>query len=385
MILSVPDGYPLFIKAKLDRPTWAEIDTSALKSNIRSLRRHVAPSARFLAVVKAEAYGHGALGVAGAALEEGAWGFGVATPYEGQLLRAARVETPIIILSPTFPQQAEDVLKNRLTPAVTSLETAAALSASAPGPQEIHVKVNTGMNRSGISCEEAPDFIRAVSALPNIIVAGVFSHFAGADDPDRHPAYDQFDRFEALLRRLGDAGLRPPIAHIANSAALIDMPETSLDMVRAGLAMYGMYPSSFVSRSVKLAPVLGWKTRIVETRRLAPGDAVSYSGTWIAPRPTTVALLPVGYADGYRRALSNRGAVLIGGRRCPVAGRVCMDLTVVDVGDAEVKPGDEAVLIGRQGTEEITADEMAGWIGTNNYEVTTQVSYRVPRRLKCDE
>jgi alanine racemase len=384
MIRSAPEGYPQFLRAKVDRPTWAEIDPHAIQSNIRALRRPLDPRVRFMAVVKAEAYGHGALGVAAAALEAGADCFGVATPYEGQLLRAAQIEAPIIILSPTLPSQAPAIVEHGLIPSVTSLETARALAAqttSGAAPIRIHVKVNTGMNRSGVESEDAVEFLRALREIGGIETEGVFSHLYGADDPDRAPAYAQFEEFESLLRELRALDLRPPIAHIANSAAIIDMPEMRLDMVRAGLSMYGMYPSDFVSRRIKLKPALTWKSRVVETRRVKAGKPVSYSATWVAERDTNVALMPVGYADGFRRALSNRGEVLIRGRRCRVAGRVCMDLTVLDCGDEPVAIGDEIVLIGRQGGESIPAEEMAEKLGTNNYEVTTQITYRVPRRL----
>jgi alanine racemase len=383
MIPSSPDGFPGFLRAKIDRPTWVEVDAQAIQANIRSLRRPLDPRVRFMAVVKAEAYGHGALGVATSALGAGADCFGVATPYEGQLLRAAKIDSPIIILSPTLPVQAPAIVENRLVPSITSLETARAIAQLAPAgdPVPVHVKVNTGMNRSGVEREDAVEFLRALRAVDGIEIEGIFSHFYGADDPDRAPAYAQFEKFDALLRELRTLGLRPPIAHISNSAAIIDMPEMSLDMVRAGLAIYGMYPSDFVSRRIKLAPALVWKSRVVETRRIEAGEPVSYSATWIAERSTTVALMPVGYADGFRRALSNRGEVLIRGRRCRVAGRVCMDLTVLDCGDEPVEIGDEIVLIGRQGDDEISAERMAETLGTNNYEVTTQITYRVSRRL----
>jgi alanine racemase len=365
------------IRSKVERPTWVEIDHAAIAANIGALRKNVAATARFMAVVKAEAYGHGAIGVARSALEAGAERLGVATPYEGRLLRRAGIEVPIQVLSPILAHQAEEVAADGLIPSVTSIETARALAGRGA---KIHVKVNTGMNRSGIALAEAPGFLRALQAIKGLEVEGIFSHYAGADDPDRRGAYDQFERFEALLRELRGLGLRPPIAHIANSAAIIDMPETALDMVRAGIAMYGLYPSDDVSRLVRLRPALAWKTRVVEARRLARGEAVSYNGTWIAPEDGCwTALLPVGYADGLRRGLSNRGEVLVGGRRRTIAGRVCMDLTVVDCGDAEPAIGEEVVLIGHQGDEELTADAMAKLLGTNNYEVTTQITYRVPR------
>lgn len=367
---------PSFIKAKTDRPTWAEVDADAIAANVRALDRHLEHRARMMAVVKAEAYGHGALGAARTALDAGASCLGVATPYEGQLLRAAGIDVPIVLLSPTLPSQAPEIMRYRLTPAVTSLDMIRALADSGAS---VHVKVNTGMNRSGLMPADVPAFLREALLIPGVGIEGIFSHLAGADEPDRHGAYDQFDRFDGLLRTLKDQGLRPPVAHIANSAAVLDMPEMALDLVRPGLALYGMYPSTYVGRRVALRPALSWKTRLVEKRRLSTGEAVSYAGTWTAPRPTWTALMPVGYADGLRRALSNKGEVLLGGRRCPIIGRVCMDLTVIDCGDQEPHVGDEIVILGEQKGAVISAEDMASWLGTNNYEVTTQITYRVPR------
>ncbi len=374
--LELPSGTASFIKAKTDRPAWVEIDAGAIGANVRAIRKQIPAACALMAVVKAEAYGHGAIGAAKAALDAGASCLGVATPYEGQLLRASGIDLPIVVLSPTLPRQAPEIIRYRLTPSVTGMEMVRALADSGT---RVHLKVNTGMNRSGLPIAEAPAFLRAASTVPGVSVDGVFSHLAGADEPDRHPAYDQFDRFDALLRTLGDQKLRPRVAHIANSAAVLDMPEMALDLVRPGLALYGMYPSEYVGRRIALRPALSWKTRVVEKRRLAAGEPVSYAGTWTAAHPTWTALLPVGYADGLRRALSNRGQVLIGGRRAPIAGRVCMDLTVIDCGEYEPAIGEEVVLIGTQGEDAIRAEEMAGWLGTNNYEVTTQITYRVPR------
>lgn len=367
-------SFPL--NPRSERETWAEIDLSAHAANIRALRARIPATCRFMSVVKANAYGHGAASIARNALSNGAAYLGVATPLEGALLRAAGIEAPIVVLSPTSTEQVEIIVRNRLMPAVSSIAMVKALERT---DTKVHVKVNTGMNRSGIEPGEVEPFLRAIAAMDGVEAEGIFSHLAGADEPNRHSAYDQFDRFVGVLRAIEAAGLRPRIAHIANSAAILDMPEMALDMVRAGIAQYGLFPSNHVSRIAKLKPVLTWKASVVECRRLKAGDAVSYAGTFVAEKPTTIALLTIGYADGYRRALSNKGQVLLKGKRCPVAGRVCMDLTVVDCGDLEVKCGDEAVLIGRQGDDAISADEMATWLGTINYEVTTQITERVPR------
>lgn len=343
------------------RPTWAEIDLSAIKSNIAALRKNV-PNSKFMAVVKADAYGHGAIAVARAADADY---LGVATPTEGAELRDAGIDRPIVVLSPIVADQITEMRAANLIPSVTSLEIGKAFD-------RVHVKVNSGMNRSGVSLSDAVEFIRALGSR----VEGVFTHLAGADDVDRTSAYDQFDRFELLLRDLRAVGIRPPIAHICNTAAILDMPEMALDMVRAGIGIYGLYPSRFVGRRVKLTPALKWKTKVLETRRIEAGERVSYNGTFVAERATNIALLPVGYADGYRRALSNRGEVMIRGRRAKIAGRVCMDLIVVDCGELKPEIGEEVILLG----DDLTADEMAEWLGTNNYEIVTQISRRVPRR-----
>lgn len=366
----------LTAEAHLERATWLEIDADALEHNIAVWRRLI--RSRFMAVIKGNAYGHGAMGVARFCEQGGVDWFGVATPCEGENLRAVGIEKPILVLSPTVPAQAGSLVAGRMSCAVTTIEMVRALEGTGAG---VHLKVNTGMNRSGLEPEDVPGFLRAARSVPGVRIEGIFSHFHSADAIDRLSAYRQFEVFTRLLRGLEEEGLRPPLAHIANSAAAIDMPETALDMVRIGIGLYGLYPSENVSRHPNVRPILSWKARVVEVRRLKPGDAVSYGATFVAERPTTVALLPVGYADGFRRILSNKADVLIRGRRCRVAGRVCMDLTVIDCGDLPVEIGDEAVLIGRQGEEEITAEEMAGWQNTINYEVVTQIRERVPRRI----
>lgn len=358
------------------RETWVEIDLAAFKQNVGELKRYLDKNCLFLAAVKANGYGHGDIAVSVAALEAGADVLGVATVEEGIRLRDAGISAPILVMSPTLPAHAPAILAHDLKAAVTDMEMVRRLG----GKQaQVHLKVNTGMNRSGIAVEDVPDFLSRTKGEGGVEVEGIFTHLACADSPDRHDAYDQFDRFSELLRKLIEMDLRPPIAHIANSAALLDMPEMALDMVRPGISLYGLYPSAYVSRRERIKPVLSWKARVVETRRIEAGEKVSYGYTWIAERPTNIALLPVGYGDGFRRGLSNRGAVLIGGRRCPVAGRVCMDLSVVDCGDLPVEVGDEAVIIGTQGDDAVTADEMAELLDTINYEITTQITERVPR------
>ncbi|MBL4888954.1 MAG: alanine racemase [Candidatus Lindowbacteria bacterium] len=364
------------LSAQSERATWAEVSLKNIRSNYSCLKKSLKKDCKLMAIVKANAYGHGAGSVSKALEEEGVDFLGVAAPFEGALLRAAGVQVPIVVLSPTSPEQAEIIAGNNLIPAISSIEMALALDGRRV---KAHVKVNTGMNRCGVEPEKISEFLTDIASKTDLQIEGIFSQLAGADDIDRNGAYNQFDIFESLLRELRSKNLRPPIAHISNSAAVLDMPEMNLDLVRTGLSLYGMYPSEFVSRSLNLAPVLSWKAKVVETRELQPGESVSYGSTYTATKPTRVALLPVGYADGYRRSLSNRAEVLIRGERCKVAGKVCMDLTVVECGEMDVHSGDEVVLIGSQGEDSISIEEMAAWLDTINYEVTTQITERVPR------
>lgn len=360
-----------------------EVDLAAVRANVAALRRQTSRAARLLAVVKADAYGHGAVPVAGAALEAGADGLGVFTPVEATALRAGGIGAPVLVLGRTDPADAALLASTGAAAAVFDAESAAALAAAARArgrPVAVHIKVDTGMTRAGVGLRDAPAFLDHIRGLGGLEIDGIFSHLAGADAADRTSAYDQYERFLDLLDGLAAVGRRPPTAHIANSAALIDCPEMALEMVRPGIAIYGLAASAHVSRAPRLTPALSWLAPVLHVRRVPAGAAVGYGGTFVAPRETTIAVLGVGYADGYRRALSNRGAVLLGGRRCAVAGRVSMDMIAVDVGDAPVAVGDEAVLIGRQGGEEITADEMARLLETITYEITCGIATRVPRR-----
>lgn len=332
--------------------------------------------------MKADAYGHGMLPVARAALEAGADSLGVFCVGEAVALRAGGIDAPALILGRVDPAEADSAVGTGAGAAVFDAESARALDAAGRRHGRrvrVHVKVDTGMSRLGVAVGDAPAFVEFARGLGGLEVEGIFTHLASADAADRTSAYDQFERFIDLLDGLEAAGLRPPIAHIANSAALIDCPEMALEMVRLGIAIYGIRPSAHVSRIPRLFPALAWKARVIAVRRVAPGTSVGYGGRWTADRPATIATLGVGYADGYRRALSNRGVVLLGGRRCPVAGTVSMDMTGVDAGDLDVRVGDVAILIGRDGDEEVTADEAAEAAGTIAYEILSGIAPRVPR------
>jgi alanine racemase len=362
----------------LGRPVWADIDLDALAHNIRELKRR-AGSAQLMAVVKANAYGHGAIAVARAALAAGADRLGVICLDEGEELRRAGITAPILIMGFTPVSQAERVVDLSLTPTVSSQQMALALSRFAVEKSvtvTIHLKVETGLNRYGLPPEQLLPLAESLRQLPGLDVEGLFTHFATGDAADKSYVRLQFQRFTQVADKLPWIRMR----HAANTANLIDMPELALDMVRPGIGIYGCYPSPHVQRSVDLRPVLSLKSRVARLRRLEPGESVSYGCTWTAARPSVVALVMCGYGDGLRRDLSNKGNVLIRGRRAPIIGRIAMDMCITDVTDIPyVALDDEVVIIGRQRDDEIPAEEVAALCGTINYEILTGISARVPR------
>jgi alanine racemase len=381
----------------LDNPiTWAEINLEAYAHNIRELKRITRPPARLMAVVKANGYGHGAVEVAREALQNGAQYLGVARINEAIPLRQAGLEVPILIFGYSPPDLAPVLMDYELTQTVYSLSTASALSEQATRKGEkinIHLKVDSGMGRLGFLLETTNGNphdnaaqnpvreIEAITRLPGLTVEGIFTHFATADSADKSYADLQLDRFMDLLNRLQKEGLEPPLRHAANSGALIDMPGSHLDMVRPGIATYGLHPSNEVNkRIVDLKPVMTLKSKIIYLKRVAPGFNISYGITFQTKNHTTIATVPVGYADGFNRLLSSRGHMLVHGRRAPIVGRVCMDLTMLDVGGiSEVALEDEVVVLGKQGNESVTADEIAASLDTINYEVVSTITARVPR------
>lgn len=350
----------------------------ALADNVRLLKSR-ANGAALLAVVKANAYGHGAVAVARAALAAGADRLGVICVDEGEQLRRAGITEPILVMGHTSAGEAQRLADLSLTPSVVSSEVALALArvASERGIEmPVHLKVDTGLNRYGLPPSEAADLGRRLRDLGGIQTEGLFTHFASADEGDKSYTVEQHKLFLAVAEQLDWV----PIRHVANTATLLDMPDMSLEMVRPGLGIYGCYPSTHVKRSLSLRPVLSLKGRIARLTSLAPGESVSYGRTWRASRPSLIGLLMCGYADGLPRALSNRGSVLVRGRRAPIVGRVCMDMCMVDVSDIpDVALDDEVVIIGRQGEEEISADEVAELCGTISYEILCGISARVPR------
>ncbi|BAF58841.1 alanine racemase [Pelotomaculum thermopropionicum SI] len=366
-------------------PVWAEINLRAIAHNIREIRRVTEPGAKVMAVVKANAYGHGAEEVSQTALAGGAEWLGVARVAEGVSLRQAGIEAPVLVLGYTTPEQAADVIRHNLSQTVYTRNAALFLAEAAAREGKrarVHFKVDTGMGRIGwLAGPGAVREILELARLPQLEVEGIFTHFAAADAADKRYTLEQFQKFIEMIDELQKNGLEFPLRHAANSAAIMELPGTHLDMVRAGIILYGLYPSDEVDRRrIDLRPAMSLKARVAHVKEVPAGFKVSYGCTYTTGRPGVIATLPLGYADGYSRLLSSKGEALIHGRRAPVVGRVCMDQVMVDVsGIPGVKAGDEAVLIGRQGGETISADEVAAKLGTINYEVTCMVSGRVPR------
>ncbi|MFZ1770677.1 MAG: alanine racemase [Caldilinea sp.] len=370
------------------RTTWIEVSRGALTHNLHLLRGRLAPSTQLMAVVKANAYGHGAAETARILQTAGADRFAVATLSEAVELRQAGIERPILVLGYTPAWHSELALAYAITLTVFELETAAAMHAVARDSGRhipVHVKVNTGMNRLGVRPAEAPALLTALTALDGLAVEGIFTHFATSDEMDRSHAEAQFACFRELLETLASVGLRPSLAHAANTAALLTMPHTHLDLVRTGIALYGLDPDrEQCVLPVGFRPALAWKAIVTHVSDLKPGEAVSYGREFIASRALRTAIIPVGYADGFPRRPQTWSSVLIHGQAAPILGRVCMDQTVVDVTDIEaqtgpVAQGDEVILIGVQGAASISAEAASVRVGTNNYDIVSRILARVPR------
>ncbi|HVC33388.1 MAG TPA: alanine racemase, partial [Chloroflexota bacterium] len=371
-----------------ERPTWVEIDHRAIGDNVSRLKEIARPAA-LMAVLKADAYGHGAVAVARTALVRRADYLATACLSEAISLRAHGIAAPILILGFTPPWQAPEVVRHDLTATVYSTEIVHHLSREALAQgrtAKVHVKVDTGMGRLGLLPAEVPDFVAAIRALPGIDLEGIFTHFACADAPDLEPTLAQLRRFNAVLAKLEESGCRPRYVHAANSAATLRFPEALFTMVRSGIAMYGQDPSEHVRCPVGFRPALTFKTLVAQVKELPTGSPISYGATFVTGRASRIAVLPVGYGDGFRRGPANWGEVLVRSRRVPIVGVVCMDMTMVDVTDVPgVRAGDEVVLIGRQGEEEISVADVARRLGTIPYEVITQILARVPREATPGE
>jgi alanine racemase len=354
------------------RGTWVEVDLGAIRHNAVALKP---ADAELMAVVKADAYGHGDVEVATAALEAGATWLGVALVEEGLALRRAGVEAPILLMSEPPPGSEAVALAHRLTPTIASEPGLQRLVAVARGAIAVHVKLDTGMHRIGIwPPSEAPAFVARVAAA-GLDVEGLWTHFARSEDDD-DTTRRQLERFRDAVDGVRRAGVDPRILHAANSAAVLRHPESHLDLVRPGIALYGIEPAPGLGAGRDLRPALSWRSTVTATRRLAAGEGVSYGHRYVLERDAWIATAPVGYADGFPRAASSRAEVCVGDRRCRVAGTVTMDQLMVDCGDVEPAPGDEVTIVGGGGP---TAAELAGHADTIAYEIVTRIGPRVPR------
>ena len=364
-------------------PTSASVDLTALAQNVAHVRR-LAPHAEMLAVVKANAYGHGAVEITRALQQLAVHRFGVATVDEGIALRQAGIRDAIVVLGATLPAQFSDLAAHRLTPVLYRADLVQAFAAvvePSAAPYPVHIKIETGMGRLGVLPHELPDLLSKPEFRAPLRLEGLMTHLADADNQHVGHTEDQLARFQQVLHLVQEHGLAIPLIHVANSAGIIKFPTSQHSLVRPGIMLYGYHTLPNDSTNPELQPILTWKTTIAHMHTIAAGGGVSYNRTFIASRQTRVAVLPVGYADGYNRLLSNRGQVLIGGQRVPVIGRVCMDMTMVDVTDVRsANIGDEAILIGQQGSERITAADLAAWQQTIPYEILCAIGPRVPRR-----
>jgi alanine racemase len=360
------------------RPLWAEIDLDALAYNVRTLATQAAP-AQLCAVIKANAYGHGAVAVAMAALEAGASSLAVVCVDEGEELRRAGIDAPVLILGFSPAAEAEKVVDLHLTPTVCSMQSALALSRFATErgvTQKLHIELESGLNRYGLPRDTLVAFAESLRDLPGIEVEGLYTHFAAAEEGDQ-----TFTRAQhALLLEASRQLPWIPVRHSSPTAGILSAPEMALDMVRAGIGIYGYHPAPGCGDGIELRPVLALKSRIARVVDVEAGDTVGYGRAWEARGPSKIALVMCGYADGFRRALSGRAQVLVRGRRAPVAGRIAMDMCMIDVSDVPgVAPDDEVVIMGTQGDERIDADELASLAGTISWEILAGISARVPR------
>lgn len=368
------------------RPTWADIDLDAIRHNIEELNR-LTGSSEVCAVVKADGYGHGALASARAAIEAGATWMAVATVEEGKDLRASGVRVPVLLLSEPSPMEMIEVVDAGLTPTVYSGEGLAAAEAAASHRKitlNVQVKINTGMNRVGVDPVDVVLLAQAIADKPSVRLQGLWTHCAVADEPEDPFTDQQLDRFDAAVAAVRAAGHEVEMVHAANSAAALAFPRSHYDMVRIGIASYGIAPDEVLSDVVQLRPAMTIRSAVAMVRTVQAGDRLSYGLRWQASETTTIATIPIGYADGIRRRTSQVGGqVLIGGERRPMVGTVTMDQLMVDCGpDSKVKAGDEVILLGSQGDEQITANEIGGWLDTIGYEVVCDVESRVPRRYR---
>jgi alanine racemase len=365
------------------RPAFLEIDLENVKYNVKNIRKKLGDKVEFLAVVKADAYGHGAFEVSKIALENGADLLGVAILEEGIELREKGIKAPILILYPEFVGREKEILEYDLESTITDFDFAQNLSREATNQKKtanVYLKVDTGMGRYGLAPNEAYQFIKKIRDLDNIKIKGILSQLSSAEEKEDEFTFQQLSSFKKVLIQLEDFNRGFLNKSIANSSAVLNLPESYFNQVRVGLLMYGIYPSPEVSKSIQVKPALSFKSKILFLKQVEKGTPIGYGRGYITQRRTKVATIPLGYADGFGRLLSNKACVLVCGKRTKVIGKVCMDAFMADVTDIpEVKAGDELVLIGKQGDQEITVDEFAEWNQTINYEIITRMGKRLPK------
>lgn len=366
---------------------WAEVDLDAIRENMVHMKENIAENTKILAVIKTDGYGHGGVPIA-KMLEQldFMFGYAAATYEEAHVLREAGVKKPILILGYTFPYCYEELIREEIRPAVyrrDTVEELAAAAAKAGQKAKVHIKVDTGMGRIGITPdEEGIEFVRFLMEHPELEVEGIFTHFAKSDEADKTSANHQLELFQNFIDKIQtELGITIPVKHCSNSAAILEMPQANMDMVRAGITTYGLYPSEEVSKDiVPLRAAMSLYSHIVYCKTIHAGQSVSYGGLFTAQKDTRVATIPVGYGDGYPRSLSGRGYVLIHGKRAPILGRVCMDQFMVDISEIpEAMDGDKVTLLGMDGTERITAEELGELSGRFNYEFVCDLGKRIPR------
>lgn len=362
----------------------AQIDLSAVRKNIEAIRASVRPESKLMVVLKADGYGHGAVPIA-RRIDDIADAYGMAIVEEAVELRENGITKPILVLGYTASHLYDKVIRYDITQTIFQYETAYELNEAAKKAGKkvkIHIKLDTGMSRIGFATtQESIEEIVKISKLSNLCMEGVFTHFAKADEIDKEATRLQYGRFMEMITRLEQRGISFSIRHVSNTAAIIDLPEYNLDMVRCGIGTYGMYPSVDVQKNrVVLTPAMELKTHISYVKELPKGVGISYNGTYVTEHPMRVATIPVGYGDGYPRLLSSKGRVLIHGKSAPILGRVCMDQFMVDVSKIpEAKQNDDVTLMGRDGYECIPTEEISGYAGTINYEIVCEVGKRIPR------
>jgi alanine racemase len=377
---------PIVIGMSVMYRCWAEVDLAALRGNLAWIRHRAGPAVRVMAVVKADAYGHGLKQIAGLLMQSGADGFGVANLSEAQSIRSVGQGWPILMLGACLPHEVETAVRDDVTATVSSAEEVkhfASVAARLGKVAAVHVKVDTGMGRLGVEPPQAQDLVALIGRSKHLRCDGIYTHYSSAED-ERDFSRAQATLFEDTVKELERAKLRPPFVHANNSAALLHEPSTIYNLIRPGLLMYGLVPPGARPHSTalprKVSPTLAFKCRVSYVKTIRKGTPLSYGRSFVAPRKMTIATVTAGYGDGYLRSGSNRTQVLIQGRRCRVVGRITMDQTLVDVSRlTTVKPGEEVVLAGRQREEEITFTELAGWCGTVPWEMLTAITYRVPR------